>query len=114
MIRASLAVRERKEPEAWSTFNTRSLLGGVLLGQERYADAEPSLLAGYRGMKERAAKQPEGCTVISSRSNTTKPTARVRMRLNAPRCRSGPAAPSSPSSTRTSSSVASRRKVTMS
>ena len=30
-----------------------SVLGDVLLGQKKHADAEPLLLAGYRGMKAR-------------------------------------------------------------
>ena len=41
-----------------TTFNTQSLLGGSLLGQKNYAGAEPLLLAGYEGMKEREAKIP--------------------------------------------------------
>jgi outer membrane protein assembly factor BamD (BamD/ComL family) len=34
------------------------MLGGALLGQKKYADAEPLLLAGYEGMKKREAKIP--------------------------------------------------------
>ena len=45
-------------PELWTTFNTQSLLGGALLGQKKYADAEPLLLQGYEGMKQREAKIP--------------------------------------------------------
>ena len=33
-------------------------LGGSLLGQQKYADAEPLLLAGYEGMKSRENKIP--------------------------------------------------------
>jgi hypothetical protein len=40
-------------------FHTKSLLGGALLGQQKYAEAEPFLLQGYQGMKQRAAKIPE-------------------------------------------------------
>ncbi len=29
------------------------MLGGALLGQKKYAEAEPMLLAGYEGMKQR-------------------------------------------------------------
>jgi hypothetical protein len=58
VLRACLAVREKKEPDAWTTFNTRSLLGAALLGQKKYAEAEPLLLAGYEGMKQREAKVP--------------------------------------------------------
>ena len=54
----SLAVREKSQPDEWTTFNTRSLLGGSLLGQKKYADAEPLIVAGYEGMKAREAKIP--------------------------------------------------------
>jgi hypothetical protein len=64
-------------------------------------------------MKLRADWQPEGCTVISSRSNTTKAMARVRTRPNAASGRWS-FATSSPSSARTSCSVARRRKMTSS
>lgn len=63
VLRDCLAIREKKEPDAWTTFNTKSLLGGALLGQKKYADAEPSLLAGYEGMKQRDAKIPEPAKV---------------------------------------------------
>src|SRR5205823_9237095 len=39
-LRECLALRERKQPDAWTTCNTRSLLGGALAGQAKYADAE--------------------------------------------------------------------------
>lgn len=45
LICQSLAIRERMQPGAWTTFNAQSLLGGVLLGQKKYAEAEPLLLA---------------------------------------------------------------------
>jgi len=59
LLRECLAIREKKEPEAWTTFNTQSLLGGALLGQKKYAEAEPLLLKGYEGMKEREVKIPK-------------------------------------------------------
>ena len=40
------------------TFHTRSLLGGALLGQKKYADAEPLLTTGYEGMKQREQTMP--------------------------------------------------------
>jgi tetratricopeptide (TPR) repeat protein len=58
LIRQSLAIREKTQPDAWTTFNTRSMLGGVLLGQKKYAEAEPLLLAGYEGMKQREKSIP--------------------------------------------------------
>ena len=57
-LRECLAIRERAQPELWSTFNARSLLGGSLLGQKKYAEAEPLLLSGFEGMKAREAKVP--------------------------------------------------------
>lgn len=58
LLRDCLAIREEKLPDEWQTFNTKSLLGGSLMGQEKYAEAEPLLLAGYEGMKGREAKIP--------------------------------------------------------
>ena len=61
MLRECLAIREKTETDAWTTFNTKSMLGAALLGQKKYAAAEPLLLAGYEGMKQREAKiPPEG------------------------------------------------------
>jgi len=61
LIREALAIRESKEPDDWRTFNTKSMLGGALLGQNKLAEAEPLLLDGYAGMKEReAAIPPQG------------------------------------------------------
>ena len=58
VLRECLALRERIEPDEWSTFNARSLLGGSLLGQKKYAQAEPLILDGYEGLKAREAKIP--------------------------------------------------------
>jgi hypothetical protein len=58
ILRECLAVCGRKQPDAWLTFSVRSALGGARLGQKRYAEAEPLLLAGYDGMKQRADKAP--------------------------------------------------------
>jgi eukaryotic-like serine/threonine-protein kinase len=56
VLRDCLAIREEKQPDAWTTFNSNAVLGGSLLGQKMYADAEPMLLQGYKGMKQRADK----------------------------------------------------------
>jgi tetratricopeptide (TPR) repeat protein len=56
--RESLALLEAKEPDAWTTFSTRSMLGGALLGQGKTAEAEPLLRSGYEGMAKRADKIP--------------------------------------------------------
>jgi serine/threonine protein kinase/tetratricopeptide (TPR) repeat protein len=58
LLRECLAIRARKYPEEWSTFNDRSLLGGALAGQKKYAEAEPLLVEGYEGLKARAKAIP--------------------------------------------------------
>jgi hypothetical protein len=58
VLRECMAIREKTQPDVWSTFNTNSQLGGSLLGQEKYADAEPLLIAGYEGMKQRITTIP--------------------------------------------------------
>ena len=40
-------------------FNARRMLGSALLGQKKYAGAEPLLLKGYEGMKEREKSIPK-------------------------------------------------------
>ena len=48
--------REKADSEAWKAFNTKSMLGGELLGQMEYVVTEPLLRAGYEGMRRREAK----------------------------------------------------------
>ena len=59
VLRESLTIREKAQPDTWNTFNTRSLLGEALAGEKKYAEAEPLLLKGYEGMKQRATQLPE-------------------------------------------------------
>ncbi len=58
LLHECLAIREKQEPELWTTFSTQSMLGGALLGQKKYAEAEPLLLKGYEGMKAREKTIP--------------------------------------------------------
>jgi tetratricopeptide (TPR) repeat protein len=58
ILRESLTIREKQQPNAWTTFNTQSMLGGALLAQKKYAEAEPLLLNGYEGMKAREKTIP--------------------------------------------------------
>ena len=55
LIRETLAFHKTKEPDDPRTFYWVSLLGAVLMGQQRYAEAEPLILQGYEGMKQREA-----------------------------------------------------------
>jgi tetratricopeptide (TPR) repeat protein len=57
-LRGSLAVRQKIQPDDWTTFDAQALLGAALLDQKEYAQAEPLLLSGYEGMKRRQAKIP--------------------------------------------------------
>ena len=59
ILRKCLAIREKKQPNDWTTSNTQTMLGGALLGQKRHAEAELLLLAGYEGMKQREDKIPK-------------------------------------------------------
>ncbi len=59
LVGRCLTIREKTQPDDWRTFNAQSLLGGVLLGQKKYAEAEPLLVKGYEGMKARETTIPE-------------------------------------------------------
>ena len=56
LLNECLAIRAKKAPDDWRTFDARSLLGGSLLGQKKYAEAERYLLEGYEGMNVRKVK----------------------------------------------------------
>ena len=57
-LRECLAIREKKIPDDWVLFNTQSMLGDALSGQKKFQDAEPLLVKGYQGMKDRETKIP--------------------------------------------------------
>ncbi len=56
LYREQLAIREKNLPDDWATFQTRSVLGEILLQQKKYAEAEPLLVSGYEGLKQREDK----------------------------------------------------------
>jgi serine/threonine protein kinase/tetratricopeptide (TPR) repeat protein len=58
ILRESLAFYERNDPEAWKAFETKALIGGALLAQNKFAEADSLLRTGYLGMKERTAQIP--------------------------------------------------------
>lgn len=60
LARECLAMCVRQVPYEWQTFYVQSLLGGSLLGQKKYAEAEPLLLSGYEGLEQRAMKNRWG------------------------------------------------------
>jgi tetratricopeptide (TPR) repeat protein len=58
VLRECLALRAKLQPEAWTTFYIQSMLGDALVGQHKYAEAEPLLRAGYEGMQQREKTIP--------------------------------------------------------
>jgi eukaryotic-like serine/threonine-protein kinase len=58
LAREWVAMRESASPDEWETFGARGILGGILLRQAKYAEAEALLLSGYAGLKQRAANLP--------------------------------------------------------
>jgi len=46
-------LEQAKQPDDWQRFWAESLLGASLAGEKKFAEAEPLLLEGYRGMLER-------------------------------------------------------------
>jgi hypothetical protein len=57
-LRKLAAVRLANEAPG-NTLDATALLGGALLGQKKYADAEPLLVKGYEGMKAREKTIPK-------------------------------------------------------
>jgi tetratricopeptide (TPR) repeat protein len=57
-LRDCLAIRDKIQPDDWTTFHAKSLLGEALLKQKKYADAEPFLRSGYEGLKKHEADIP--------------------------------------------------------
>jgi tetratricopeptide (TPR) repeat protein len=58
VLRECLAIRQKRWPDDWGTFDAQSVLGAALLGQEKYAEAEPLLVQGYQRMKQRQTRSP--------------------------------------------------------
>jgi serine/threonine protein kinase/tetratricopeptide (TPR) repeat protein len=55
LLNESLAILQKATPDDWRRHHAMSLLGGALLGQGRYADAESLVVPGYEGLKAREA-----------------------------------------------------------
>lgn len=53
LAREALQFSSKNEPDDWRRFRAESLLGASEAGQKKYAEAEPLLLEGYRGMLAR-------------------------------------------------------------
>jgi hypothetical protein len=57
LLRESIRIRE-SFPADWQFFDAKCLLGGALLGQQKYPEATPPLVQGYEGMKAREQTIP--------------------------------------------------------
>lgn len=57
-LQESLKILRTRIPNHWATFHYQSLLGGSLLGQNKPVEAEPLLMAGYQGLKQRENEIP--------------------------------------------------------
>jgi tetratricopeptide (TPR) repeat protein len=53
VARQALAYWEKETPDSWDRFHVMSLVGGALMGQEKYSEAESLLVQGYEGIKQR-------------------------------------------------------------
>jgi tetratricopeptide (TPR) repeat protein len=58
-LRLYLTVAEKKMPDGWRRSAAQSALGASLLGQGKYAQAEPLLLQGYERLKQFEQSIPE-------------------------------------------------------
>jgi serine/threonine protein kinase/Flp pilus assembly protein TadD len=63
LLRECLQILESSRPQDWNTFNTQSMLGGSLLAQERYAEAEPLLVKGFEGLNHREDEMPANAKI---------------------------------------------------
>jgi tetratricopeptide (TPR) repeat protein len=57
-LRAALTLRQKIQSNDWTTFDSMSLIGQALLDQRKFAEAEPLLVSGYEGMKQRQKAIP--------------------------------------------------------
>ena len=58
VLREALRSLEKTAPDSWRRYNSQSLLGASVAGQQKYMEAEPLLLSGYEGLVQRAAAIP--------------------------------------------------------
>ncbi len=69
LAREAFEFHRKKQPDDWQRFQAESLLGASLAGQMKYAEAEPLLLEGYRGLAEQKDRidAPERYNVDNAR-----------------------------------------------
>jgi tetratricopeptide (TPR) repeat protein len=57
-LRDALRSYEKATPDAWQRYYCQAMLGLSLLGQRRYAEAEPLLVRGFDGLNQRKTSIP--------------------------------------------------------
>jgi serine/threonine protein kinase len=65
LYRECLTSRETNCPNAWYTHYTRAMLGATLVGKRKFEEAEPLLVSGYEGMRERESSIRERTKVLA-------------------------------------------------
>jgi len=58
LLREALQRQEEKIPGSWQQYDSQNLLGATLARQAKFAEAEPLLVAGYRGLVKRQTTIP--------------------------------------------------------
>jgi tetratricopeptide (TPR) repeat protein/predicted Ser/Thr protein kinase len=58
LLRQALAYRDKRDRDDWYRFRAQAFLGTALSGLRQYSEAEPLLLSGYEGMRQRAFRMP--------------------------------------------------------
>ena len=58
LLRQSLAYREKGNRDDWHYFRAQAFLGAALAGLKQYSEAEPLLLSGYEGLRQRTSRMP--------------------------------------------------------
>jgi hypothetical protein len=55
LLNECLTIREKRSSDHWTRFQAMSRLGGAILGQRRFAEAEPLIVPAYEALQARAA-----------------------------------------------------------
>ena len=53
LARQAVDLMRKSRPDDWQRFRAETILGAALAGENRFDEAEPLLLEGYRGMIDR-------------------------------------------------------------
>lgn len=103
-LRESLKLREKIEPDLWTTHTNMVFLGLTLMKQSKYEEAESLLIQGYEGLVKREPSIPENrkfritqaldyLTQLYSETNKPKEVAKWRKELEAHQKKYPPPAP---------------------